>query len=124
MNTWTGTGRLGRDPETRYTSGERAQAVTNFSMAVEDRRAKPDAPPMWLNVTAWAKLAEIVGKALHKGSRVLVSGRLQIRPYKAKDGQEKQSVEVVADSIEFLDPKPKTDEQDQRPATEDEDLPF
>lgn len=94
-------GRLTRDPEVRYT--QTGKAVASFSVAVdtgfgENKRAD------FIPIVVWDKLAEVCGNNLTKGRRVLVEGRLQIRDYE-KDGQKRRAAEVVAQNIEFLEPK-------------------
>ena len=94
-------GRLGKDPETRYTAN--GKCVATFSLAV----SKPvkDSGTDWFDIVVWDKLAEVVGNNLSKGRRVLVEGRLQARAYEAKDGSKRRVVEVVAQNVEFLDSK-------------------
>lgn len=91
-------GRLGRDPETRYTSG--GKAVANFSLAVSERWTDSGGEKQertdWFNVVAWGKLAEIVQKYAHKGDLALVEGKLQVREYEAKDGGKRKTTEIVA----------------------------
>jgi single-strand DNA-binding protein len=103
-NKFTGVGRAGRDPETRYTAG--GKAVANFSIALDesykDASGEWQKKTLWLNVTAWDKLAEIVQKNVVKGSLVLVDGRLQIREYESK-GEKKTSVEIVANTVRRLE---------------------
>ena len=94
-------GRLTRDPEVRYT--QTGKAVASFSIAVDSgfgENKKADFIP----IVVWDKLAEVCGNNLTKGRRVLVEGRLQIRDYE-KDGQKRRAAEVVAQNIEFLEPK-------------------
>ena len=79
-------GRLTKDPEVRYTST--SKVVAQFTLAVDrpyskDKQREADFIP----VVIWGKQAEICGNYLSKGQRVLVEGRLQIRKYEAKDGQ-------------------------------------
>ena len=101
LNTVTIMGRLTRDPETRYTQTQ--TPVTSFSLAVDRDfdREKCD----FINVTAWKKTAEFTGKYLFKGMLVVVTGRLQTRQYTDKQGQNRTSVEVVADHIYFAESK-------------------
>lgn len=94
-------GRLTRDPEIRFT--QTGKAVASFSIAVDsgfgdNKRAD------FIPIVVWDKLAEVCGKNLTKGRRILVEGRLQIRDYE-KDGQKRRAAEVVAQNIEFLDYK-------------------
>jgi single-strand DNA-binding protein len=98
INTITIVGRLGRDPELKYTQG--GKAVVNFSLAV-DRRGK-DAGADWFQVTAWDKLAELCNEHLRKGRQAAVRGRMQSRNYEAQDGSKRTSWEVVAEDVQFL----------------------
>lgn len=97
-------GRLGQDPEVRYTQS--GKAVCTFNLAV-NRRVTQGAHPEadWVPIVVWEKLAEVCGNNLMKGSRILVEGRLQIRSYEGNDGQKRRVAEVVALNIEFLDRK-------------------
>ena len=98
-------GRLTRDPETRYTQGNNT-AVCSFSLAVNRRfkqEGQPDAD--FINVTAWAKTAEFIGKYFTKGQQVGVIGRIQTRNYDDKDGKKVYVTEVVAEEVYFADSK-------------------
>ncbi len=98
INTITVVGRLGRDPELKYTQG--GKAVVNFSLAV-DRRGK-DAGADWFQVTAWDKLAELCNEHLRKGRQAAIRGRMQSRNYEAQDGSKRTAWEVVAEDVQFL----------------------
>ena len=76
-------GRLGRDPETRYTQS--GKAVASFSLACSEKRGGEESTE-WINVVAWEKLAEICGQYLTKGSLVFISGRMQTRKWQDKEG--------------------------------------
>lgn len=91
-------GRLGKDPEFVVTSA--GTLVTKFSLAVDQGK---DQPAMWLNVVAWNKLAETVEKYAAKGMQVFVQGRLQLRLYEDKGGAKRQSVSLVASTVQLLD---------------------
>jgi single-strand DNA-binding protein len=97
-------GRLGRDPELRYTPS--GIPVTSFSIAV-DRRMAPNAQGEretdWIDIVAWRQTAEFAANYLGKGRLVAVEGRLQIRTWTAQDGTKRKSAEVVADSVQALD---------------------
>jgi single-strand DNA-binding protein len=97
-------GRLVRDPELRYTAS--GTPVANFTIAV-DRFPKPDGTKDadFVRITAWKKLAETCASNLMKGRLVGVDGRLQVRTYQDKDGQNRTSTEIVAENIQFLDSK-------------------
>lgn len=126
-------GRLTKDPEMRYTQAQ--TAVTSFSLAVErDAKSRDgDREVDYINCVAWRSSAEFVEKYFHKGSMAVVAGRLQIRNWQDKDGNNRQSAEVVVDNIYFGDSK-RSDDSNTHPLTgstfkelEDdshEDLPF
>ena len=95
-------GRLTRDPELRHTQS--GTAVASFSLAV-DRDGK-DKGTDFINVTAWKNTAEFVCKYLTKGRMAVVEGRLQIRDWKDKEGNNRRSAEVVADNVYFGDSRP------------------
>lgn len=98
-------GRLGRDPETRYTSG--GQAVANFTLATDetykDRSGERQKRTEWHRVVLWGKLAEIAQQYLKKGTLVYIEGRIQTRQWEDKrDGQKKSSTEIVANAMRML----------------------
>lgn len=97
-------GRLGRDPEMRYTPSGRP--VTTFSVATNrswntaegEKRMETE----WFNVVAWGNLAEICKQYLVKGQQVYIEGRLQTRRWDDKEGQKHTSVEIVANEMMML----------------------
>lgn len=99
-------GRLGKDPEGKYTpSGKK---VTHFSLAVSQRwKTNGEAREYteWVNVEAWGRLGEVCQEYLKKGSLVYVEGRLKTEKYEDK-GETKYFTKVVALSLQFLDKKP------------------
>ena len=98
-------GRLTRDPELRRTQS--GTAVTSFSLAV-DRDFKSQSGEKetdFIDVVAWRATAEFAAKYFTKGRMAIVEGRLQIRPWTDKDGNNRRSAEVVADNIYFGDSK-------------------
>ncbi|MCR5557742.1 MAG: single-stranded DNA-binding protein [Butyrivibrio sp.] len=99
-------GRLTRDPEVRYSQNESGTAVARFSIAV-DRRFKRDGEPDadFFNCTAFGKQAEFCEKYLRKGTKMLVTGRLQNDNYTNKDGQQVYSVRVIVEEMEFAESK-------------------
>ena len=97
-------GRLTKEPEMRATQSN--TAVCSFSLAVNRRfkqEGQPDAD--FINVVAWAKTAEFVGKYFTKGQQVGVIGRIQTRNYDDKDGKKVFITEVVAEEVYFADSK-------------------
>lgn len=94
-------GRMARDPELRRT--EKGTSVVSFALAV-DRRFQRDAVD-FIDCVAWRSTAEFVDKYFRKGKRVALTGSIQVRKWKDKDGNDRKSVEVIADSVEFADGK-------------------
>ena len=94
-------GRLGKDPDLRYT--QKGNAVVNLSMAVNDRYGETERT-YWFQVICWNGLAEVVAEHLSKGSRVGVCGRLIQRSYETENGK-RTTTEIVANSVDFLDPR-------------------
>lgn len=94
-------GRMARDPELRRT--EKGTPVVSFALAV-DRRFQRDAVD-FIDCVAWRSTAEFVDKYFRKGKRVALTGSIQVRKWKDKDGNDRKSVEVIADSVEFADGK-------------------
>jgi single-strand DNA-binding protein len=97
-------GRLGRDPETRYTSG--GQAVCNFTMATDetykDRNGERQKRTEWHRIVVWGKQAEIAQQYLHKGSLIFLEGRIQTRQWDDREGQKRTTVEIVANNFRML----------------------
>ena len=98
-------GRLGRDPETRYTSG--GQAVANFTLATDetykDRSGERQKRTEWHRIVLWGKLAEITQQYLKKGMLVYIEGRIQTRQWEDKrDGQKRSTTEIVANTMKML----------------------
>ncbi len=100
-------GRLGQDPELRYTPS--GAAVTTCSLATNEVWKDGDGNKRerteWHRVVLWRKQAELAGEYLKKGSKVYIEGRLQTRSWDDKDGNKKYTTEVVADTMQFMDGK-------------------
>jgi single-strand DNA-binding protein len=107
LNKWTGIGRLGKDPEGRYTQS--GKAVTSFSVACgnswKDANGEKHEDTEWVNIVAWDKLGEICNQYLTKGSRVYLEGRLTTRKWEDKEGQTRYTTEVVLSDMIMLDSK-------------------
>ena len=109
-------GRLGKDPEVRYTpSGD---AVANFSVATSEEwkdkaTGEKKQKTEWHRIVAFKRLGEICGEYLSKGSQVYIEGRLQTRSWEDKEGVKKYTTEIIVQKVEFLDGR-----QEQKPATE------
>lgn len=126
MNRITLIGNLTRDPELSETQS--GIAVCRFAIAVNRRRTSEGEPQTdFFNVTAWRGLAESVARYCKKGNKVAVTGSVQIRTYEGNDGVKRTSVDVVAEDVEFLTPKPyeSAEESKKKPVLEplDEDYP-
>ena len=97
-------GNLGRDPETRYTTG--GDAITNLNIATseqwKDKNGEKQEKTEWHRVVLFGRQAEIAGEYLKKGRSVYIEGRLQTRKYTDKDGVEKYSTEIVGDRMQLL----------------------
>ena len=129
-------GRLGRDPEMRYTPA--GTAVCNFTMATDeafkDKSWEWQKRTEWHRIVAWAKLAEQCSKLLTKGKLAYVEGRLQTREWDDRDGNKRRTTEIVIQRMRILTPKgePGLEMQAEGPeppeATApditDEDVPF
>ncbi|MBQ5738799.1 MAG: single-stranded DNA-binding protein [Oscillospiraceae bacterium] len=99
-------GRLTRDPELRRTQS--GTAVTSFSLAVDrdfKSRESGEKATDFIDVVAWRSTAEFVSQYFTKGRMAVVEGRLQIRDWKDKDGNNRRTAEVVADNVYFGDSK-------------------
>ena len=99
LNHCTFIGRLGRDPETRYTADN--NAICNFSIAV-GYKSKDKETTEWVRITAFGKLAGICADYLKKGSQVFIGGRMTTRKWVNKDGVDQYTTEVVADQMQML----------------------
>ena len=107
MNTVHLIGRLGRDPESRETSG--GTPVVNCLIAVGKRIKGGQEQTTWVRLVFWDKLAGIVGQYCRKGSQIAISGELQIREY-VKDGETRSITEVRVHSMDLLGGKPERSE--------------
>lgn len=145
MNTSILMGRLTRDPEVRYSQGERSMAIARYTLAVDRRGARGgnnngEQTADFINIVAFDKAGEFAERYFRQGMRVLVSGRIQTGSYTNKEGQRVPTFEIVVNSQEFADSKGTgTGDGGSRPApssaigdgfmnipdgVEDEGLPF
>ncbi|MES2025363.1 MAG: single-stranded DNA-binding protein [Pseudomonadota bacterium] len=102
-------GNLGRDPETRYMPN--GEAVTNVAVATTESWKDKNSGDKkeiteWHRITFYRKLAEIAGQYLKKGSSVYIEGRLQTRKWTDKDGVERFTTEIIADTMQMLGGRP------------------
>lgn len=103
-------GNLTRDPEIRYSQGENALAIARFSMAVNRRFQKgQEQETDFFNCTAFGKQAEFIEKYFRKGSRMLLTGRMQNDNYTNKNGEKVYSVQIIAEEVEFAERKSASD---------------
>ena len=101
-------GRLTRDPEVRYSQGERSMAIARYSLAVDRRWHKSQENEQtadFINCVAFDKAGEFAEKYFRQGMRVLISGRLQTGSYTNKDGIKVYTTDVVIEEQEFADSK-------------------
>ena len=129
-------GNLGKEPEMRYTPS--GQAVTSFSVASSRQYTSNNGQQVketiWFRVSAWGKQAETCNQYLHKGSKVLVEGRLNADPntggpriWNRQDGTPGASFEVTANTVRFLSPRGEGESLggDESPiSTGEEEIPF
>lgn len=105
MNKVVLVGRLTKDPELKFTPGK-GTAVATFTLAVNRRFKSPGQPEAdFIPVVVWGKQAENTANYVGKGRMVGVSGSIQTRTYDAKDGTKRYVTEVVAEEVQFLEPK-------------------
>lgn len=98
-------GRLTRDPELRKTNS--GMSVCSFTVAVDNRQKNPDGTKgtSFIPCTCWNQAADLVSKYTRKGSLVGIEGRLNQRNYQKQDGTKASVLEVICDSVQFLEPK-------------------
>lgn len=130
MNNINLIGRLTRDPELRCTGSQKP--VANMRLAVP--RRDRDAAPVYVDVAAFDKLAELCSEHLEKGRQVAVTGRLEYSEWETEGAQKRSAHSVIASDVDFLGSKPTngSDDGEQRPAPQadkpaqgdDEDIPF
>ncbi len=97
-------GNLGKDPEVRFMPN--GDAVCNFSIATtdnwKDKNGEKQERTEWHNIVMYRKLAEIAGEYLKKGRPVFIEGRLQTRKWQTKEGQDRYTTEIIAESMQML----------------------
>ncbi len=133
-------GRLGQDPEVRYTPD--GTAVANFSIATSEEWKDKNSGEKkerteWHKIVAWRRLGEICGEYLSKGRQVYIEGRIQTRSWDDKDGNKRYTTEIIATDVQFLGGRdsnngagpsrgaPDTGGPDlSSPGPQDDDIPF
>jgi len=126
LNRVTLIGRLGADPQVRYTPSGKASA--NFNLATgrswKDSDGNQKEETDWHRVTVWGRLAEVCGEYLKKGSQIYCEGRLQTRSYDDSNGVTKYITEVVMNDMQMLGGKSSSDSFEPQPSNDSDDLPF
>ena len=103
-------GRLTRDPEVRYTSGENSLAIARYTLAVDRKiRKDGDATADFINCVVFGRSAEFAEKYFRKGLKITIEGRIQTRSYTNRDGQKVYTTEVVVEDQEFAESKASSD---------------
>ncbi|MBP1595120.1 MAG: ssb [Acidobacteria bacterium] len=101
-------GRLGKDPEIRYTPD--GSPVANFSLATSefwiDKSGARQEKTEWHNIVAWKKLADLSKRYLAKGRQVFVEGRIRTRDWDDRDGNKRRTTEIIANQIVLLGSRP------------------
>ena len=127
MNNLNFTGRIGKDCETRFTSG--ADPITSFTAAMDSGYGEKKVTT-WLSCSMWGKRGEAVAPYLLKGTQIAVSGELTNREYTDKDGNKRYSLDVRVNDLTLIGVK--ADQKQEKPATghdapksfDDTDVPF
>lgn len=135
-------GRLGRDPEIRYTPN--GVAVANFSIAVGEKwkdknTGEQNERTEWVKCSAFGKLAEVIGEYLSTGKQVYISGKMQTRQWEDKEGNKRYTTEIIVNQMQMLGGRGDSDSggysrpADQKPSQqskpnysepESDDIPF
>lgn len=128
LNRWIGVGRLVADPELRTLAS--GQAVCSARIAVnasqKDQSGEWSDRGHFFSVTIWGKQAESIARNCTKGQRIGIDGRLQQRQWETPEGQKREQVSIVAQSVQFLDPRSRDlqPESQQEATAPSDDLPF
>ena len=110
-------GRLTRDPEVRYSQGDESMAIARFSLAVDRRKnanSSEEQNTDFIRCVAFGRLGEFVEKYLNKGTKTILSGRIQTGSYTNRDGVKVYTTDVVTESIEFAESKKGVAEEDKQ----------
>jgi single-strand DNA-binding protein len=120
-------GRLGKDPEFRYTPA--GTALAKFTLATDRRKRNgEEQPPDWHRITVWNKLAEICAQYLSKGKQVMIEGRIEYGSYE-KDGVKHYTTDIIADNLEMLGSRGDSEarqfgEPSRSEGVNEDDIPF
>ena len=102
-------GHLTRDPEVRYSQGEQATAVARYTLAVDRRGRNQENSADFIACVAFGKAAEFAERYLHKGTKIVLTGRIQTGSYTNKDGQKVYTTDVIVEDQEFAESKAASD---------------
>ena len=129
LNQCTFTGRLGADPEIRYTT--EGKPVANLQLACgekwTDKNGEKKEETEWVRVVAFGKLAEIIEKYPKKGAQLLIVGKMKTRKWEDNEGRTRYTTEIVAREMNMLGSKGDNEAPRQQPETspqDDDDIPF
>lgn len=111
-------GRLGQDPELRYTQNQKA--VVTLSVATNDQQGKTS----WHRVIVWDKQAENCAKYLAKGREVLIEGRIDYRNWEDKQGQKRTTTEIIAQSVQFVGGTPRQEREPEKSTLDSSHLDY
>lgn len=116
-------GRLTRDPEVRYSQGERSMAIAKYTLAIDRRKTQQNSDPGadFINCVAFDRAGEFAEKYFRQGLRVLISGHLQTGSYTNKDGQKVYTTDVIVESQEFADSR-RGRQRGWKPGSKDDDF--
>lgn len=119
-------GRLGKDPEVRYTNG--GTAVAKFDLATDesykDKDGKKQTKTEWHRCICFGKLGEVIGEYLKKGKQVYVEGKLQTRSWEDKEGVKRYTTEVNINNMVMLGDSQGKDSHENQSFSGEDDIPF
>lgn len=119
-------GRLGKDPDIRYTPD--GTMVTSFSLATvetyKDKNGDKVQKTEWHRIVAWGKKAEVCGEYLKKGSQVFIEGKIETKSYEDKEGVRRYQTQIIAGNIEFLSSRKESGEEQTFDGPPIDDVPF
>ena len=114
MNNVSIVGRMTRDLDLRYTNDGKAVGNTSIAVNRTFKNAQGDYEADFINIVVWGKTAENLANHMKKGDRIGLTGRIQTRSYEGQDGKRVYVTEVVADNVQFLEPKKQGNQQPQQ----------
>ena len=119
-------GRLGKEPEVRYSN--EGNAITNFNLATnrvyKNKSGEKIDETEWHRCISFGRRAEVCGEHLHKGSLIYCEGRLQTRDWEDKDGNKRWTTEIILDNMRMLGSKGDAPPTGKTPDIPDDDCPF